>query len=513
MKCPKCQKVWNETKFNGFSICPFCTTIFIYSRETKCNIINALKEMIETHGINIMQNPKFVKALLMDLAPNFVKQSKQLVFAVEQGIGNQILDCADKSIEDIRNCLTICYIQMINDMDIPEHDAYDIVNIFFQVLKLLKYHDSQSDIAAIVNGTVLSKTEVSKSCDNIDNILTMYDIIGYKAFAANSRIKELIIPSNIKIIGTKAFYQCVSLNTINIPSSIEKIGYGVFEGCIELNKIKVINNPYYLSINGLFINYEQKMLLRAENTSQTIIQIPEGIEVICTKAFEENDVERIILPESLKYIQANAFYLTQNLTDFQIENNPYFISQDGVLYDKNKSVLLKYPQGKKATGYVMEDSVAAIGASAFSWAVLLETITFSGSVKIINNNAFEYCRKLKRIVLPSNIRQIGDRAFQFCTQLKYVMLSKDLKEIRDFAFFQCSELEFINMPKEMKKIGHCAFAGCTKLKKIVLQENVIYIGKDAFLDCPELEIVIKDNSYVSTYCSVHKIHYTIIQKK
>ncbi len=44
--------------------------------------------------------------------------------------------------------------------------------------------------------------------------------------------------------------------------------------------------------------------------------------------------------------------------------NEKYSSQDGILFDKNKTELLRYPEGKAGT-YVIPDSVTSIGEYAF----------------------------------------------------------------------------------------------------------------------------------------------------
>lgn len=64
------------------------------------------------------------------------------------------------------------------------------------------------------------------------------------------------------------------------------------------------------------------------------------------------------------------------------------------MFDKPKSVLIKYPEGKKDTSYIIPDGVTSIG-----------------------DFAFMYCISLKSITIPENVTSIGDSAFYHCDNL------------------------------------------------------------------------------------------------
>lgn len=106
-------------------------------------------------------------------------------------------------------------------------------------------------------------------------------IICDNAFHNCRSIKEIIMPSTLKVIGNKALWQCTTLESINIPHSVLKIGDNAFAGCLSLTKIflpKSINTIGSL-VFGKRIDTHSSILERAvgrackwcENLSSIIV--------------------------------------------------------------------------------------------------------------------------------------------------------------------------------------------------------------------------------------------------
>lgn len=129
------------------------------------------------------------------------------------------------------------------------------------------------------------------------------------------------------------------------------------------------------------------------------------------------------------------------------EDNPYFTSVDGVLYNKDVTVLLAYPNGRapletdadgKAVGggdFTVPETVKEISENAFYLCSNLRTIKFSDSLEKIGDKAFIKCGNLAKLNLPSSLREIGADAFSYCDSLKSVEIPSSVEKIGDYAFF------------------------------------------------------------------------------
>ena len=522
IRCSNCNKTWEEKSFitSNTYICPFCGADLDGTELSgkELNIRMALKKILENDNVEIT-DVRRINALLMDYVPKLQRERKLIVSALREGIGVELSKTKKLTNSEQTQAAARCAKQLTSDIWITETAAFYAVTSIAFALGI--------DIESEVNSTVHNESscnnrreiifadnkEATKglydSKENINDFLSKYGIIGYKAFAANKNLQNVEIPDCITKIRGKAFMNCSNLRTIKISSNIESVAEGVFDGCYKLESIIIGQNKHYCVTNNILIDKSERKALRAANINTEKVVIPDGIVIICDRAFDRNLTEKIILSKSVTGFSQKSFFECYKLKSFYVDSkNPVFVSLNGVLHSKNKTKLIFYPIGKEDTNYFLEDDVIEIGNGAFSKAAHLISITFNSMIKNIGIRAFEYCRSLESIMLPSSIERIGERAFQYCSKLRSVMLSRNINEIGDFAFCECESLENISIPKNVDRIGNSAFLNCRKLEKVIIQDNVRYIGEAAFNGCKaSLHISIKNNRYVENYCRSHKISY------
>lgn len=207
-------------------------------------------------------------------------------------------------------------------------------------------------------------------------------------------------------------------------------------------------------------------------------------------------VRSIILPDSVTDIDGSMIFSPTLEGIIVSENNPKLSTSDGVLYNKDKSVLIRCPQAKKGT-FVIPDTVIEIGSNGFSKCKNLTDIWLSNSIKILGENAFKECNSLKEIIIPNGLIEIGQSAFENCDSLitiklpgsvtkigtrilaeckclKSVELSENITEIPPVTFVNCSLLESVKVPYGVKSVGENAFRNCASLKQIELPENAVF---------------------------------------
>ena len=260
------------------------------------------------------------------------------------------------------------------------------------------------------------------------------------------KLESVVIPSEIRIgghvysvtsIGDYAFGWCDRLTHIEIPSSVTSIGKESFSFCSGLTSIEI--------------------------------------------------------PSSVTSIGNKAFSFCSGLTSINVSNdNPYYSSDEGILYDKNKTVLICAPKGKKGE-IKIPSGVTRIEGSAFRYCRYVKNIMISSNVTSIGEWAFSGCFSLTSVNIPSSLTSIGKCAFMWCTSLTSVEISFGLTSIRESVFNGCSSLTSISIPSSVISIGDGAFSDCKALTSINIPSSVTSIGKKAFYGCENLEIVI-DNS-------------------
>ena len=143
-------------------------------------------------------------------------------------------------------------------------------------------------------------------------------------------------------------------------------------------------------------------------TSITEIVIPEGVKSISDFAFMAcNNLKKITLPSTLQDA-TGAFYSSGVgcLEEINVsEDNPYFTSSYGILFNKDKSILMKFPSARKGYYRIPE------------------------SVEIIGYTAFEGSR-LERVYIPDGVTQIGERAFS-STEIQGVFVPDTVEAFGD----------------------------------------------------------------------------------
>jgi uncharacterized repeat protein (TIGR02543 family) len=179
--------------------------------------------------------------------------------------------------------------------------------------------------------------------------------------------------------------------------------------------------------------------------------------------FNCNGLDSVTISEGVTSIGSSAFFNCSDLTSVTVDTaNPSYSSQDGVLFNKDKTTLIYYPTGKTG-GYTIPSSVTSIRSSAFS-----------------------YCGGLTSVIIPSSVTEIGREAFFGCSGLTSATIPSSVTSIGSSAFSGCSGLNSVTIPASVTSIGSWTFSNCSKLAHIYAQlDTPPTVGSsDAFYNVP-----------------------------
>lgn len=280
--------------------------------------------------------------------------------------------------------------------------------------------------------------------------------IGDSAFAGCSKLSEMSLPSSLVEIGGSAFSGCGNLQELVFPDSLTHIGNGAFSSCSSWKKVTW---PSQIS--------EIENTTFQQCTQLTEIILPEGLVKIGDLAFTGcTALKSISIPASVTEIGNKVFDNCSSLEAVHIsEANSTYASDDGVLYDLAKTVLMKCPEAKAE-------------------------VSIPSGVLEIADHAFQRCRQLKEIKVPSSVNRIGSGAFLSCSSLESIELPEGIVNISMTVFAACTSLQSIVIPETVGRIDEFAFRGCTSLQSIVIPLKVSKILENAFKDCTSLTSVL-----------------------
>lgn len=162
------------------------------------------------------------------------------------------------------------------------------------------------------------------------------------------------------------------------------------------------------------------------------------------------------------------------------------MSENNVIYNKDKSRLILYAAAKEEELFEVPDGVTSIAAHAFS-SCKLKNIALPDSLTELGSGAFSCASNLETIKLPDGVIKIPSSLFSHCINLKSVVLSENTEEIGNCTFLCCYKLEGVNIPQNVREISNGLFNGCRSLRSVVLPKQIETICDEAFLGCNKLE--------------------------
>ncbi|MBR4902626.1 MAG: SUMF1/EgtB/PvdO family nonheme iron enzyme [Victivallales bacterium] len=214
------------------------------------------------------------------------------------------------------------------------------------------------------------------------------------------------------------------------------------------------------------------------------------VTAIGNRAFSNRqDITTITIPESVATIGDDAMVGCKSLESIHVnESNPYYATEDGVLFSKDKSTLIAYPSGKKDKYVAIPDGVTSINKNAFDDCSSIQCIALPNSC-ILLSNCFSGCNQLVSVQVDADNSHY--------TSIDGVLFSKSMKEL--VLYPAGKPEESYSIPNGIETIKEHAFANAGNLTTVILPASVQAIGEDAFTGCTALKELVFMGSKPSFY--------------
>lgn len=374
------------------------------------------------------------------------------------------------------------------------------------------------------------------------------------AFIGTANLVSVTFPGTLTLVGECAFYGLGTLTTVNLSANSFNdltVDRYAFANCASLTAFNAPTGSRLAVISDYAFTGTG---FSAFTFPKTVTSVGVGAFSECADlasvAFEDGGKELAFGADAFKsctkletvYIPANVsqipgvFSGCTSLKSVEVaEDSPYFTSDEGVVYDADKTYIVFFPQSKTGTyeipdtvttipngtfrsvtrldKLVIPASVTSIGSEAFSWANIDE-IEFAGTPAegaelVIGESAFERA-KIGTVAFPAHTVSIGYHAFYYA-EVESLTLNEGLRTIEDYAFEYAvmdvtvpASVEYIgahafggNMSfnqyfpnvtltvegSKLKTIGDYAFYGNPNVTDIVIPASVETIGNFAYAYC------------------------------
>jgi hypothetical protein len=344
-------------------------------------------------------------------------------------------------------------------------------------------------------------------CSNLTYVTLPASVtsIGNYAFGYCYYLAGIVIPPNVTSIGYDAFFYCERLPSVSIPASVVSIDTEAFGACYNMTVIAVDSqNANFSSSGGVLFDKLKTTLIQFPAGWTGNYTVPAGVTYIGSSAFlfcdgllnvtlpagllsiEDSAFDGcynllgVTLPASVTNIGNYAFFSCDKLQGISIPagvasigrgafgscdsmvaitvngQNANYVSQSGVLFDKQMTTLIQCPGGK-SYAYTIPAGVTSIGDSAFMNCTRLTSVTMPASITSIGSSAFDFCTSLMSAVLPVNVKSIGSYAFYYCTSLTSVTIPASVTSIGGYAFSSCAYLFSASFLGDAPSMGASVF--------------------------------------------------------
>jgi len=331
----------------------------------------------------------------------------------------------------------IAYMGTATDVVIPDNvDGYTVVNLSSHLfarsapfLRLSGY-STMNPHAKFITSVTIPDTVIS-----VNSFLANTSVVSINlpssvnyiyGLGSGSNLAEITVsPDNLYFLAVDGVlydsnltqiesYPPKKLNTVyTLPNTLFRISSGSFSGCSYIEAFAVrTGNEYFSVTDGVLYNKAGTELIRYPMGKPEATYIsPVGVSSIASGAFNDTvKLNHIVLSEGVRnMVRTNYINKIQTITlpstlieseytawsehfnqIFELESitvapgNPVLTSQEGILYNKEKTILHAYPINKSGFYYTIPEGLLVVERFSFFSSRYLAEITIPASLTDFN---------------------------------------------------------------------------------------------------------------------------------
>lgn len=313
--------------------------------------------------------------------------------------------------------------------------------------------------------------------------------VSYSAYPWRSilgKTKVLVFEEGITSVPGIAFSGMYNLTTLSIPKTMQTLVSGnpsLFANAYNLSNITAADGGTYYVQDGVLYTADTLVFYPAgktdpsytipkgivtigayafpRNSSLTALTLPESLQSIGDNAMTMTELKTLHIPKNVSSIHKYAFVFMDALTAYTVDSeNPNYTAVDGILYTKDMTTLMAYPDNHPATTFTVPDTVVEMDPAILHRSKNLKTLTLPASLTTIwTCRSFSGGCDLEEVIVDSANQN-------FCS-VDGVLYSKDMTTLYYYPENK-ADTEF-HIPDSVTTLAHASMFNLRKL-------NTLYFG-------------------------------------
>ena len=321
--------------------------------------------------------------------------------------------------------------------------------------------------------TSFTYTNYGKYTIKCDGTSIPASVMGQSSNAADGKLLNLFVSSDVTLIDEDAFYRCWSLGTVVIPNGVLSIAKNAFSNNARISGVIIPSSVTTIgesAFSGCYNSY---------------LVIPRGVTSLGKQAFAyAYGLKSIVIPATVQTIDTHTFYRSSTIKNATLMEGITSISTN------------MFSMCNSLESITIPSSVTNIGVSAFGQCYSLENVVIkSENITSLGESAFASCYSLRSITMPETMQsKYLNNAFNGCYSLININIPNGIQQITTKAFYLCYSLESVTIPNTVTTIYTDSFNQCSALKEVIIPSSVSFLGTTAFYNCRSMKKVVFEGS-------------------